>query len=233
MQLSSIRKNIESFGVGAYSLYLLARFMNKFSYFKVLVGMYITDATLSESFRCIDCAYDCRFLSNEEVLKFVQDETNDLPMEFVQGALERGDRCMGVLDGDRLASYGWYTPKPAQFSDELQLQFDERYIYMYRGFTRNDYRGKRLHAVGMACALKHYSAQGYFGLISYVEASNFSSLKSVYRMGYVPVGKIFCIRLLGRYLMVKSGACNEYGLGLKHTPRYNTDKKLETAFVTS
>lgn len=41
----------------------------------------------------------------------------------------------------------------------------------------------RLHGVGMSMALRHYLARGFKGLVSYVESTNFASLKSCSRMG--------------------------------------------------
>lgn len=57
------------------------------------------------------CGGPCqaRFPNTEEVISFAKDPANDLHPTFLQEALAHQDRCFAVLDGDRLASYGWYS----------------------------------------------------------------------------------------------------------------------------
>jgi hypothetical protein len=57
--------------------------------------------------------------------------------------------------------------------------------FMYKGFTRPEYRGQRLHAVAMANALMECAKEGRRGLVCFVEANNFNALKSCYRMAWV------------------------------------------------
>jgi L-amino acid N-acyltransferase YncA len=85
---------------------------------------------------------------------------------------------------------------------------------MYKGYTHTRHRGRRLHAVGMTRALESYLARGYKGFVSYVEASNFSSLKSCYRMGYVNFGTIVALRVFNRYFLYANKGCRRYGFRL-------------------
>jgi hypothetical protein len=135
-----------------------------------------------------------------------------MPESFLDGALAKGDACYGILDGANLAAYGWYATTPTAIDPpDLRLHFNPEYVYMYKGFTHTRYRGQRLHAVGMTKALGAYLARGYKGMVSYVEANNFASLKSVYRMGYTDFGRITLARLAGRYLARSSQGCAPYG----------------------
>lgn len=86
---------------------------------------------------------------------------------------------------------------------------------MYKGYTHHNYRGQRLHAIGMTRALAEYLKRGFEGLVSYVEATNYSSLKSVYRMGYRDFGKIYVFRIFGKYLIHSSKGCKKYGFGIE------------------
>jgi hypothetical protein len=88
---------------------------------------------------------------------------------------------------------------------------------MYKGFTHPQYRGQRLHAVGMNLALREYLNRGYRGLVSYVESNNFSSLKSVYRLGYRDIGSIAVWKAFGRPVMVRSRECRKFGLCFQPT----------------
>ena len=62
-----------------------------------------------------------------------------------------------------------------------------------------------------------YADEGARGLVSFVEANNFSSLKSCYRMGYVKVGSIVALRVPGRYVIRVGRGCAPLGLDLRAT----------------
>ncbi len=112
------------------------------------------------------------------------------------------------LAGDDLAAYGWYSNKPTTLDFEgLRLQFDDKYIYMYKGFTAPEHRGQRLHAIGMTRALEAYLQRGYRGIVSYVEWNNFASLKSCYRMGYRHLGNVVIAGVRGHYILRHDAGC--------------------------
>src|SRR5262249_28103377 len=133
--------------------------------------------------------------------------------EFIDQALARGDRCYGAIDGDTIVAYGWYSTKPTPvtaISEDMVLHFDSAYAYMYRGYTLPAYRGKRLHGIGMARAMEAYVREGSRGLVSVVDAANFASLASCYRLGYRSFGQIICARIAGQYFTFATGGCEEY-----------------------
>jgi hypothetical protein len=78
---------------------------------------------------------------------------------------------------------------------------------MYKGFTDPRHRGQRLHAIGMTRALQHYRSAGYRGIVSYVESTNFDSLKSCFRMGYAMFGSVYMVKLFGHWLTFSSPGC--------------------------
>ena len=63
----------------------------------------------------------------------------------------------------------------------------------------------------MARTLEAWHARGYRGMVAYVEANNLSSLKSVYRLGYVTFGRVFILTILGRHLIFNSPGCKAFG----------------------
>ena len=89
---------------------------------------------------------------------------------------------------------------------------------MYKGFTDPGYRGQRLHALGMTSALKQFRERGATGLVSYVYATNFDSLRSCYRMGYTDVGQIYCLRAGGIYWIHPDAGCRKAGVSLEVLP---------------
>ncbi|MCI0664363.1 MAG: GNAT family acetyltransferase [Acidobacteria bacterium] len=162
--------------------------------------------------------YRYSFLDSESLMEFAKHKDNGLSLSFVHEALEKGDECYGILDGNSMASYGWYSNKPTLVTfgpaendrESLWLQFAADYIYMYNGYTPKNYRGQRLHAIGMTRALKDYLDRGYKGLVSYVESNNFASLNSCYRMGYKDLGKIYILRIFGKHFIAHSKSCSQY-----------------------
>ena len=177
--------------------------------FRVLRGIYLGGAEA----RFTQCppGFTGDFLSSETLQRISLDRRYDLPPEFLEDALGRGDACYGILDGERVASYGWYTDAPTKITNELWLHFDQAYVYRYKGLTLEPYRGRRFHAITMARTLDAWRARGYRGMVAYVEANNLSSLKSVYRLGYVTFGRVFILRILGRYFIFNSPGCKAFG----------------------
>jgi hypothetical protein len=94
---------------------------------------------------------------------------------------------------------------------------------MYKGYTLPEYRGNRLHAVGMARALiasvsDLTTREGAIrGMISYVDSHNFASLTSCERLGYTVVGTMYVLGLTQRPLIWATGRCADYGLRLSVT----------------
>jgi hypothetical protein len=129
---------------------------------------------------------------------------------FPPEAEERGDWCFYVADGDTIASYGWYATVPITTHRGYSIAFSDDWVYMYNGFTIREYRGRKLHAYGMAHALRDAVNLGYKGLISWVDAVNFASLRSVDRLGYRIFGSVKSVRLLGLNRAWSSAGCRPY-----------------------
>jgi hypothetical protein len=157
--------------------------------------------------------YQWQFFEESQLWELATNPDNTLSERLLQSALQKGDECYGALDGDALACYGWYSNKPTD-DEGLTVHFSPSYMYMYAGHTHPKYRGKRLHAIGMNRALRAYLGRGFKGLVSFVASHNFSSLQSVYRMGYQDIGKIVVLKF-GRHLfMHTSRGCREHGVFL-------------------
>ena len=160
--------------------------------------------------------YVARFLSPAEIRSFGKDPECDMTGDFVAEALMKGDECFGILDGPNLAAYSWYSTKPTRIRPpELFLRIDGRYIYMYKGFTRDQYRGQRLHAIGKTLALQAFMDLGFRGMISYVEFDNADSLKSTRRMGARLFGSIFIFGMFGHYIVFATRGCRKFGVRIE------------------
>jgi hypothetical protein len=97
---------------------------------------------------------------------------------------------------------------------------------MYKGFTDSRYRGQRLHAIGMTRALEHYLSKGFGGIVSYVESTNFDSLKSCFRMGYRVFGSIYVVRIFGRDFAFSSPGCRRFDFRVERKRQYTAPRAV-------
>jgi hypothetical protein len=205
--------NAKSFGPSAAIHDLQQRAVNRVVPFQIMRGMTAVLPDINPGL-FDPGSFRADFATREELLARTGDEYEMSP-SFVRDALSKGDECFALYDGDRLASFGWYSNQPTLISDGLLLHFDPSWVYMYKGYTHPDYRGKRLHGIGMSLALRAYTERGSRGLISYVKSTNFQSLRSIERMGYRIFGDIYLARVLGRAVTWTTPSCKPYGFRLE------------------
>ena len=207
--LEDFRRERARFGLRSTLREFAFRAIHHVVSFRVLRGMYL--GTANGRFTECPPGFTGAFLTRETLQRVSLDRRYDMPPEFLDDALARGDACYGILNGERVVSYGWYAHEPTKISDDLWLHFDRAYVYRYKGLTLEPYRGRRFHAITMARTLEAWRASGYRGMLAYVEANNLSSLKSVYRLGYVTFGRVFILRILGRHFIFNSPGCKKFG----------------------
>lgn len=192
---------------------LLIKIINKIIFFKIYRCMVLTMETVNPQFLEIEKGYDCRFIEIED-LKCISSDELDLSIDFIQKAIEKKNYCYGIFKNNEIASYGWYSNTPTAVTDDLELKFKSNFIYQFKGFTHPRFRGKRLHAIGMAKALQTLSGSEIKGLVAVVESTNFNSRRSVYRMGYLDFGVIIVLRIRKRYRCISIGDCSKYGFSI-------------------
>ncbi|MGI9493550.1 MAG: GNAT family N-acetyltransferase [Geminicoccaceae bacterium] len=186
------------------------RSINCVCIFQNLKGMIATEESLTKVELPSDSGLTIKFLSNEELLDHSKDPSNELTSEFLEKAFQKQDHGLAILDDNKIASYGWYSNKPTRIFNNIDLFFSSDWMYMHKGLTKPEYRGMRLHAVGMCHATSYFAEQGFKGLISYVESNNFASMKSVTRMGYEIFGSVFITSLFDKFATWSSSGCMDY-----------------------
>jgi len=105
------------------------------------------------------------------------------------------EACFAALAGDRLAAFGCYTfcYVPPQQAAGAAMSFPADVAYMSYGLTHPDFRGARLHGLVMGLALQEMAKRGVTKLVSIVGWTNWASLKSCWRLGYINVGNMVTI----------------------------------------
>jgi GNAT superfamily N-acetyltransferase len=213
VDLSRIRKTAGDFGWSAVLGSVARGAVNRVVFFRELKCVTIRD--VDPTYLAIDPRFHHGFLDEPALRRFSGEPPYDLSAPFLDEALANGDECYAILDGDRLASFGWYSRVTTKVTHQIVFQFDRRHVYMYKGYTDPAYRGRRLHAIGMTWALQRFRERGADGLISYVDASNFDSLRSCYRMGYRDIGHMYYMHAAGRSWMHTDAACRRFGASLE------------------
>lgn len=202
-------RKLERHGAGALLHLLWVQLVNRIVRFKILRGVHVANA--DPDFLGYPPHYTPSFLPPGALHEFAADPATEMSRAFVDEALRNGDECYAICDGEMLAAYGWYSTRPTPIDPaELLLEFADSYVYMYKGFTHKAYRGQRLHAIGMTRALQHYLDAGYRGIVSYVDSTNFDSLKSCFRMGYQVFGSVYVVQIFGRYFAWASPGCDAF-----------------------
>jgi hypothetical protein len=210
--IARFRRDYSAFGLWNTLQALGTRALQRVVRVRVLRAMYVT--AVAPAFAAVPADLTARFLDRDTLRRLSAHARYELSPGFLDAALSKGDECYAIMDGARLAAYGWYARTPTNVSDDLQVHFDDAYVYMYKGLTLDAYRGRRLHAIGKAGALAVYRARGYKGLVSYVDGDNLSSLKSNHRMGCVDIGRIWAVRIFGKHLIFKTPGCAAFGFNV-------------------
>jgi hypothetical protein len=209
-----IRKNLRRHGLRNTAYAGLLKAVRHHRWLKVLRGHYAED--VHPAFMPFPQGYLGGFYTPRALAEFARDSHAGLAEEFMHYALGKGDKCYGFTCNGELRAYGWYATTPTRVSPELTLHFKRDYIYMYKGYTQEQHRGKRLFPIGMTRALRHYRSAGYKGMLLYVEASNLSSLKSCARMGFRSFGSVFVAKIFGRYFVYASPGCARFGFRVSY-----------------
>ena len=207
--VQKVRSRVRRHGWSNTLHFACMRLLNLVAPFRILRGLHVEAVDLA--FLACPRRYRGGFASAEALARFSQDPEAQLSPQFVAQALQAGDECYAICDGERVASYGWCSTRPTPLGTaELVLHFSPDYAYRYKGFTALPHRGQRLHAIGMTRTLRHCRSKGYRGLLCYVESTNFDSLKSCSRMGYKAFGSIWLVRAFGRYFAFSTPGCKRF-----------------------
>lgn len=216
MNIQQIRETVRKHGFQMAAQDIACRAANRVAQVSLLHGVSLDMETVDPKFLADDAGLEWGFLDRATLERALANGgAEGMDAAFVGGALAKGDRCYGALVGETVVSYGWYSSRPTAVTaidDDAILCFDAAYAYMYRGYTLPAYRGKRLHGIGMARAMKALVDEGQKGLVSCVEAGNFASLASCQRLGYKVFGQLLCVKRKGRFVSLATRGCKAYGM---------------------
>ncbi len=206
-------RTLRRHGLTATLLEAALRPLNAVLGFQILRGFFLGEP--DRAFVDSPTGYTPFFLTHALLRDFVSDPANQMSPAFLDHALGKGDECFALLHGGELAAYAWFTVTPTPIDHAgLSMAFAPGYVYMYKAFTHPPHRGKRLYAVVKTMALAHYLAQGHKGIVCYVSATNFASLKSHFRMGCRQFGSLYIVELPSHTYTFATSGCRPYAFRL-------------------
>jgi hypothetical protein len=161
-----------------------------------------------------DAGYECRFLAPDETDRFAGQLESKIAANLHM-ALARGDAAYAILDGERLASIGLYAKEPTPILNDLAVHFEPPARYMYHGYTQVEYRGRRLHALGILRAAQELFDLQVPNLVTVCERTNYPARISVNRMGWQPCGTLYRIRIGPWLRFGQTVAARKNGMSLR------------------
>ena len=197
--LSSLRHKCQKanqlrrmFGIQAVAQHVINEVGQRVADFEGTVIVWLDRQDLSTPLE-LPADTEMRFLTPDEVAIFAQDAASQIRNDLVSRAFAGTDHCFAALIDGRLASYGWYSVASEVPADDfgLLMSVPAGAAYMHNGFTHPDFRGRRLHGIGMGRALHALSDRGINALFSDVDWANHASLRSCWRSGYRHLGTLF------------------------------------------
>lgn len=209
------RRDAQGFGAFTAARILAHRILRRACTYNVFVTIERRLGDLDPQFLCPPDDLTGQFLTPDEIYEIASDPLMGMSQEFASFAIQRGDRCYGIFSARTPVGYGWYSKIPTPIDDHLVVHFHDTHLYMYKGFTLECRRGRRLHAFGIALALKQLTLEGYTGTVSYVVADNIRSVRSLLRLGYRSLGKIYSARFFGRTFIYTPPAHRQMSVTIK------------------
>ena len=128
-----------------------------------------------------------RRVTQEELAEYSKKPDYHITSAFLRGLRPRRDICMGVFVDGILAAYSFLSVAPTPVDGPLAFCFPHGWVYVYKSFTHPDWRGRRLHGIGILQAIRELgeaSQSHYSGLVALVATDNRPSLRAFQRLGF-------------------------------------------------
>lgn len=149
----------------------------------------------------VDSDVRYRFLSPSDVDAFAKDPANELSIECSCRLAAGRDRCYAALLRGRLAAYIWLASGSIEAEHNrgrtaasgVPISFPANALFVYKAFTRTEFRGRRLYSALLAGAMRESSSDGISRLIATADWTNEAALTACRRLGFRELG------MIGRY----------------------------------
>ncbi len=137
-----------------------------------------------------------------------------LTAEFARAAKGRGDLACGAFIGDQLIAYCWRSERSAPETNGFWIRISPPHCYAYKALTLPAFRGHGLMAAITTRLDAEYLQRGLSSRVSFVNSSNYASLRAGDKAGYETIGRILLLRWSQRYCHIRTKAVRKIGLDI-------------------
>jgi ribosomal protein S18 acetylase RimI-like enzyme len=226
-----IRHDLRFFGVTSTFHDMLIRAVNRIAFCKVL--KVLKADCVDPRFFKLGPEYRAQFLTRSQTIELLDEPEFEVSESFLESAWQKGDECFGIFLGATLVSFGWYSIRTTETSDDLTISVPPGHVYIYKAYTSEKHRGRRLNAIGITLAMNTYLGNGYRAILSYVESNNFSSLNSFGRIGFHEIGRLWILRVMRRTIMFPSRGLTGSRIVFKNRPSGENREPLQACSSSS
>lgn len=131
----------------------------------------------------IDPMFAIREPSAKELLRLAAQRADLMSPEFVKAALSRGDFCAAAFVGEDIVAWVWGALNVAPHGDGMEVAIQAPYVYGYKAYVQEQYRGARLLVPLVQLRDRLGLAKGRTHYVGFVETHNYASIKANSRLG--------------------------------------------------
>lgn len=140
-----------------------------------------------------------RFLDRDEVQRFANEPSNEIDAGMAQRVKSGCDFCYAALRQNQLISYCWLAldsieaahNRGARRESGVGLSFSRNAAFVYKGFTRKEFRGCGIYPQLMRRVCGAMQGEGVDYILSTTDWTNHSALRGCDRSGKEKLGMIW------------------------------------------
>jgi len=152
-------------------------------------------------------------VATESDIKNLNNFMYDYNKKTKRYSLERisvGDECVLAIYNDDVVGYIWIMKAQMELSAARLIDIPKEKAYIYRGYIREDYRGKRIFNGIDQYIFNKLKNENYQYVVTTVSMKNLSSIRTRERIGFKRIGTITQFRFLCmKYDKVSKEALND------------------------
>jgi len=155
---------------------------------------------------------ELRPLGVEELVSYSREPALDLREAMIREAMQRGDRCLGALDGAALVGYVWFAYAIAPHVEGIWVRVPPRAVYRFKAFVRPSYRGRGIAAALYGVADPIVGKPGVDTVVDCIAVQNAPSIAATLKSGSRPLGTLVYWRASRWFLSLHSPSVRRLGL---------------------
>ncbi|MEL7022775.1 MAG: hypothetical protein AAGL69_03445 [Pseudomonadota bacterium] len=147
---------------------------------------------------------DVRQASVAEIQRACRDPELEVTISFTKQAIAREDLCVAAFHNDKMVAYSWIGFHGAPHGQDLFVEVSSPYVYIYKSFCLEEYRGLALmRDIGWERD-RIVLARGGENTLGFIELHNRPSLRAYAKAGGTVIGYAGFARLLGRLFLFRT-----------------------------